>query len=190
LIGEDTLDRYISDPLVHHSPHAFGYNVLRSMGCRTNTSGAGVELGIRLSNYLDFVSDVSIQPQASPVTSMNIGGSLTRATFGIRSGYSNGRVALKASLSPGFASYSRTGAEGSAPKRNFNFAAVAAISTDIRMSAHLGFRTTLEQSLIRYKSPDRDPDGIGTPPRLSFLSHDNYINSTNWGVRVGPVIRF
>jgi len=256
LIGEDTLDRYISDPLVHRRPQAFGYKVLRSslnpsrslanmlrgrypwyrdyehpseyespiygrfhralsvetaehfdlhlhwtelslqtnhtncMGCRTSTRGAGVELGIRLTDYLDFVSDVSIQPQASPVTSLNIGGSLTTATFGIRSGYSYRRVALKASLSPGFASYSRTGSEGTAPKRNFNFAAVAAISGDIRLSTHLGFRMTLEQTLIRYKSPDRDPDGIGTPPRLSFLSHDNYINSTNWGVRVGPVLRF
>jgi hypothetical protein len=44
--------------------------------------------------------------------------------------------------------------------------------------------------LIRYKSPYRDPPGIGTPPNLSFLSHDNYINSTNWGVRIGPVLRF
>ena len=37
---------------------------------------------------------------------------------------------------------------------------------------------------------DRHLPGIGTPPRLSFLSHDNYINSTNWGVSVGPVLRF
>lgn len=36
----------------------------------------------------------------------------------------------------------------------------------------------------------RDPDGIGKVPRLSFLSHDHYINSTNWGVSVGPVLRF
>jgi hypothetical protein len=49
---------------------------------------------------------------------------------------------------------------------------------------------TLEQMLIRYKNPIRDPDGIGMAPRLSFLSHDNYINSTNWGVSMGPVLRF
>jgi hypothetical protein len=44
--------------------------------------------------------------------------------------------------------------------------------------------------LIRYKSTERDPDEIGMAPRLSFLSHDNYINSTNWGVSLGPVLRF
>ncbi len=48
----------------------------------------------------------------------------------------------------------------------------------------------MEQMLIRHKSTMRDPPGIGTPPRLSFLSHDNYINSTNWGVTIGPVFRF
>jgi hypothetical protein len=46
------------------------------------------------------------------------------------------------------------------------------------------------QVLIRYKSPNRDAQGIGAEPWLSFLSHDNYINSTNWGVNVGPVFRF
>jgi hypothetical protein len=44
--------------------------------------------------------------------------------------------------------------------------------------------------LIRFKSPNRYPPGIGTPPRLSFLSHDNYVNTTNWGFRIGPVLRF
>jgi hypothetical protein len=49
---------------------------------------------------------------------------------------------------------------------------------------------SVEQMLIRYESTVRDPPGIGTPPWLSFLSHDNYINSTNWGTTVGPVFRF
>jgi hypothetical protein len=74
--------------------------------------------------------------------------------------------------------------------RNFNFAAIAAVEGDVRFGRHLAFRTAVEQMLIRYKSPQRDPPGIGTPPNLSFLSHDNYINSTNWGVRLGPVFRF
>jgi hypothetical protein len=131
-----------------------------------------------------------------PLSSMNVGGSLVTGNFGVRSGYSGKVFALKLTLAPGFASYSKTQplASGSdsnpSESRNFNFSAVAAISADIRFTQRLAFRTKVEQMLIRYKSPVRDPDGIGTPPRLSFLSHDNYINSTNWGISAGPVLRF
>jgi hypothetical protein len=121
-------------------------------------------------------------------------GALTTANFGVRSGYSEERFAAKVSLAPGFASYSRTQpvATESDPNpdtmRTFYFCAVAALSGDVRFRKQLAFRVTLEQMLIRYKNPTRDRDGIGTAPRLSFLSHDNYINSTNWGVSMGPVL--
>lgn len=261
VLGEDTIDHYITDPVVERHPHTFGYKVLRSslnptrslanmlrgrypwyrdyehlseyespiyghfqralaaepndhvdlnlyysslnlytnhsscMGCRTGVAGAGVELGYYIRRYLDLIADVRVLPAASPLSSPNIGGQLVTATFGFRSGYSGQHFALKAVLAPGFASYSRAAAcpDGSStPKlcRNFNFAATAAIEGDVRFSRHFAFRVAAEQMLIRYKSTNRDPDGIGTPPRLSFLSHDNYINSTNWGVRLGPVLRF
>ncbi|HMF52974.1 MAG TPA: hypothetical protein VK593_01395 [Edaphobacter sp.] len=256
LLGEDTIDRFISDPLVQHHPNGFGYKVIRSSlnpprslanmlrghypwwrdyehpgeyespiheqfvhflserpvehadfslhysalglqtnhtsctNCRQTATGAGLEVGVRLRRYLDFTSEVSIYPQASPVSSLNKGGTLTTATFGVRSGYTGKRYALKVGLAPGFASYSRTGTDSSSLKRNYNFAAAATLSGDLRLTDHFGFRATAVQMLIRYKSSERDPDGIGTPPRLSFLSHDNYINSTNWGVQVGPVFRF
>jgi hypothetical protein len=44
--------------------------------------------------------------------------------------------------------------------------------------------------VVRYRSAVVDSPGPGTPPNLSFLSHENEINSTNWGFRVGPVFRF
>lgn len=262
LVGEDAMDRYISDPLVARHPDAFGYKVLRSSlnpsrslanmlrgrypwyrdyehpleyqspvvvrfqnalaaephetfdvnlfysalslrtnhtyctGCRETTSGGGAEVALRARRYLDVISVVRLQPAASPVSTLNIGGALTTAHFGVRSGYSSRRYALKASLASGFASYSRanpqypTAQQDSHLQRNFNFSALAGLSGDVRLGPHFALRATVEQMLIRYKSPDRDPPGIGTPPRLSFLSHDNYINSTNWGVRVGPVFRF
>lgn len=262
LVGEDALDRYVSDPLVRKHPDSFGYKVLRSslnpgrsladmlrgrypwyrdyehpteyespvverfeealeeepreavdvnlfysslalrtnqagcIGCRTSTAGAGAEVGFRVRRYIDAVTLVRVQPNASPLPSMNIGGSLLGANFGVRAGYSGRYAALKVTLAPGFASYSdvipaATEAEPiPKPGRNFNFSALAALSGDVRVNGHLAFRASLDQLLIRYKSPYRDPPGIGTPPRLSFLSHDNYINSTNWGFRVGPVFRF
>ena len=262
LLGEDTIDRYISDPLVRRHPKAFGIKLVRASlnppasvanmlrgrfpwwrdydhpaafespvvelfdramneepkeqgdvylhyralglgtydshcsNCRNTIPGAGVELGFTARQYLDVIAEAGVQPGASPESALNVGGSLTTANFGARSGYSGKRFALKVSLAAGFASYSKTQPAPSESdpnpglRRNFNFSAVAALDGDVRFAHHLGFRVKLEQMLIRYKSTMRDPPGIGTPPRLSFLSHDNYINSTNWGVSVGPVVRF
>jgi hypothetical protein len=262
LLGEDTIDRYVSDPLVRRHPKAFGVKLVRaslnpsasvanmlrghfpwrrdyehpsasesllmrhferamdeepkergdlylhyrslSLGtndgrcwdCRNATTGAGLELGVAVRRYLDVIADVSVQPGASPASSLNAGGSLTTANFGVRSGYSGERFAAKVSLAPGFASYSRTQPAGTesdpnpGTRRTFHFSVVAALSGDVRFTKHLAFRMTLEQMLIRYKNPVRASPGIGTAPRISFLSHDNYINSTNWGVSVGPVLRF
>lgn len=257
LLGEDGIDRFISNPLVRRHPHAFGYKMLRAglnpprslanilrghfpwyrdaehpdvyesvmvehferamdaeprdhvdmyfnytalslninrpgcMGCREETTGAGMEYGFAVRRYLDLVVDTSIQPGASPGSSLNVGGTLWTGHIGVRSGYSGEHFALKVTLAPGFASYSRTQAFAEAPLgRTYNFSAIAALSADLRVSRHLALRTTVQQMLIRYKSTVRDPPGIGTAPWLSFLSHDNYINSTNWGVSVGPVLRF
>jgi hypothetical protein len=262
LIGEDTLDRYVTNPLVHRHPHAFRYLLLRAslnpssslanmlrghfpwwrdyehpgeyesvivgkferamdaepkeyidvnphytalglgvnrsgcFGCPSVASGVGLEVGFAVRRYLDLVADGEFQPGASPLSSLSVGGSLVMANFGVRSGYSGKRFALKLTLAPGFASYSKSQPEATASdpypaaRRNFNFSAVAALSGDVRFTQHLAFRTKVEQVLIRYKSHVRDPPGIGTTPRLSFLSHDNYINSTNWGISIGPVFRF
>jgi hypothetical protein len=262
IVAEDTVDKYISDPLVHRHPNQFGFKLVRaglnpsrslanmlrghypwfrdeeqlgltqsvalrgiestwdekpteggdlyfhystfSLGtntstckdCRNPVTGAGVKLGIALRKYLEVVADVTAQPGASPESSLNVGGSLIMANFGVRSGYSGERFALKVTLAPGFASYSMS---QPAPtefepnprtRRNFNFSTVAALEGDVRFTPHFAVRMSVEQMLIRYKSTVRDPPGIGTPPWLSFLSHDNYINSTNWGTTVGPVFRF
>ena len=135
--------------------------------------------------HLDVISVVRVQFNASPLSTLNIASSLLTVEFGVRSGYSGQHFALKASLSPGFASYSDTVPAITAANlvskdgRIFHFNATASDSGDIHFTSHLAVRATIEQMLIRYKSPDRDPPGIGEEPRISFLSHENYINSTN-----------
>jgi hypothetical protein len=260
LLGQDTMDRYVTDRLVEQHPKTFGYKALRSglnptrslanmlrgtypwyrdyehpivyesqpankfehehsvndewvehfdvnphvtfltvasntnecVACKkTTTTGAGVEIGWRVWRYMDVVADLGSQGEVSPVPSPNIGGSLLLGNFGVRSGYSGKKFAVKMTLAPGFASYSSMQSSSGAPVgRIFNFSCMLAASGDLRLSQHLALRATAEEMVIRYKSPDRDPPGIGQPPWLSFLSHDNYINSTNWGTRFGPVFRF
>jgi hypothetical protein len=188
LMSEEPVEHF--DFSLHYSGLGLQTNHTSCMNCRMTSTGAGLEFGMRLQRYLDFFSDVSIYPQASPVSAISVGGTMTAATFGLRSGYSTRWYAVKVGLAPGFASYSRTGTNPEDLKRNYNFAASATLDGDLKFNKHFGVRASLVQMLIRYKSDVRDPDGIGTPPRLSFLSHDNYINSTNWGVQVGPVVRF
>lgn len=164
--------------------------------CRTVTSGAGAEIGINVRRYVEVVLIGRAQPFNTVQFGPAQGGSLFLLNLGLRAGYSGSRAALKLSLSPGFASYQpygtplSGGSPASSPGRTFTFATVAGIEGDLRAGRHLAFRATLEQTVIRYKSAVRDPPGIGHPPRLSFLSHDNYVNSTNWGLRAGPVLRF
>jgi hypothetical protein len=188
LMSEQPVEYF--DLSLHYTSLNLQTNHTSCMNCRQAATGAGLEFGVRLRRYLDFVSDVSIYPQASPVSSLSVGGSLTTATFGVRAGYSAKRYAVKVGLSPGFASYSKTGTDPASLERNYNFAASATLAGDLHLTNHLALRATAVQMLIRYKTTERDPDGIGTPPRLSFLSHDNYSNSTNWGVQLGPVVRF
>ncbi len=57
-----------------------------------------------------------------------------------------------------------------------------------RDTSHFEQPTTVEL-LIHYTSTTRDRPARNSP-RLWFLSHNNYINSTNWGVAAGPVFHF
>jgi hypothetical protein len=191
---EQAMDR---EP-VEHADMFFHYTTLNvnvhtdsCSGCRSLATGWGMEYGFAVRRYLDIVMDTSLLPEASPGSALNIGGSLWTANFGLRSGYSGKHFALKLTIAPGFASYSQTQATPqSSHGRTFNFSALAALSGDLRFTRHLAFRSTLQQMVIRYKSMERDPEGIGSPPWLYFMSHDNYVNSTNWGVTLGPVLRF
>ena len=185
-----------ADLFLFYSHLGLGTNHTDCIDCRTYTRGAGMELGISFRRYLDFITTARYQPDASPVSTVNVGGSFFAMNFGLRTGYSGEHFALKLAIAPGFASWERTLSTPTATDpdppstREFTFSTTATISGDIRFTNHLAFRTSVDQMLIRYKSPYRDPPGIGEPPRLSFLSHDNYINSTNWGIRVGPVLSF
>ena len=64
------------------------------------------------------------------------------------------------------------------------------LSGDYHLTPKLAIRTSIGDSIVRYRSPIEDPAGIGTPPNLSWLSHDNYYNRSTWICEAGPVLRF
>jgi hypothetical protein len=165
-----------ADLYLHYRSLSLGTNNGQCFDCRNTAAGAGLELGVAVRRYLDVIADVSIHPDASSVSSLNVGGTLTAANFGVRSGYSGKRFAAKVSLAPGFASYSRTqpAATESDPnpglRRNFNFSTLAALSGDVRFTEHLAFRATLEQMLIRYKRCERPTWNRNSAAPLVFIA--------------------
>jgi hypothetical protein len=180
----------------HYTQVSLRTNRSNCFGCKSTASGYGLESDIRILPYLDLAIDGSYLPNASALPSPDIGGNLLLVNFGLRSGFEGRRLAVKFTLAPGFASYSDAlpvalpGTQQSAVRRVTNSQVAASMGFEVKPSRSVSFRFTVENRLIRYKSSHFDPPGIGTPPNLSFLSHDNFINSTNWGLRVGPVFSF
>lgn len=63
-------------------------------------------------------------------------------------------------------------------------------SNDYKLNKTVALRTSIADTIVRYKSPIEDPPGIGKPPNLTWLSKDEYTNKSNWSCETGPVIRF
>ncbi len=64
------------------------------------------------------------------------------------------------------------------------------LSTDWRLTPHLGFRFGLDDAIVRYRTDKVDAPGLGTPPYLSWLSKQNFINRSNVTLQAGPVFSF
>ena len=163
--------------------------------CRTYNSGAGAELDVPLTPYLGLSMSARTQPASSILPSATAGRAFVAAHFGLKGGYSTDHFAVHLTVAPGFASYSGVpspvdGAGVMTQRRIYTFSALGSLGIDVRIQQHLGVRVAADQMVIRYRNSVVDPAGQGIPPNLSFLAHENEINSTNWGFRAGPVLRF
>ena len=69
-------------------------------------------------------------------------------------------------------------------------AATFLLSNDYKINRKLAIRSSFGATIVRYRTPIRDSDGIGTPPYISFLSHENFTNRTTWVWQGGPVVHF
>ena len=92
-----------------------------------------------------------------------------------------------------------------------HFAWNVKLSADYKFNQHIAMRTGISESLVRYRNacldssgvgigrglvwlnydtPCQESAGIGKPPYLTFLSHEDFVSRASWGVQVGPVFSF
>lgn len=196
----------------HFNGLSLPINTSQCAPCRKWTTGTGVGFSYRFKSWLDFDSDLSYQPEASPLPSDRAGGSIISGTFGFRTGLQTPHYALKIALRPGFVSYDHAyltsptgihypGVTGPViippatptPEtgRITHFVTSLSINGDYAISRHLLLRGAFGMTAIRYKTDyyDRYP-GRDTPPSLFYISPDIYATNENWNLQTGPVVRF
>ena len=181
----------------HYNAIWLPVNTVRCTNCRQLTGGYGVGFSARLTRWLDFDSDVESMANASPLPSDRAGGNATMGTFGFRSGLTYARYSVKAAVRPGFLSYDRAYetspvAGGPTPSigRITHFATALAINADYVVARRLALRAVVGNTPVRYRLAYQNPPGVGTPPYLNWLSHQNFMTNENWTFQTGAVLRF
>lgn len=229
--GNGELQEYPDWRRVELAPHFTALATSRTTAgceyCVGMTTGAGIQTSFQMWKYLYADGDLSYQPNASPLASDRAGGNLLAGFFGIRIGHHWPLYAVNLSIRPGFVQWKRaylTSLPLSTPTHPAppdpptpqigtitHFAWNAMISTDYKFNQHIAMRSSINQTLVRYRNacfdssgvgigrglqwlnydtPCQEHVGIGTPPYLTFLSHEDFVNRVSWGIQAGPVFSF
>ena len=64
------------------------------------------------------------------------------------------------------------------------------LAADYRLTQRIGFRIGLEDAVVRYRTAKVDEPGIGSPPIVSWLSKEQFINRGGFVLQLGPVFNF
>ena len=181
----------------HFNAISLPVNIAGCTGCRQMTTGYGFGFSSRVAKRVDLESDLSFQPNASPLPSDRAGGSIVMGSFGIRSGFQTAHFALKGSLRPGFLSYDRayeTSPVAGQPTpdigRITHFTTALALTGDYVLNRHLALRGVFGNTPVRYRESRLAAPGPGKWPYLSWLSRENFLTTENWSYQAGPVLRF
>ena len=132
--------------------------------------------------------------------SSDITGSTLIAGFGVRLVYDRPQNTFSFAIRPGFITdqvqvparldtVRGTYAEPAEYTVNHTAASLM-LSNDYKINRTFAVRSSFGATVVRYRTATRDPDGIGEPPYLSFLSHENFTNHVTWTWQGGPVFHF
>jgi hypothetical protein len=162
-------------------------------------AGGGFEFTYGLNRWLRASAALDKQ-QGTTQKGSSASGSTLSAGFGVRFEHNGLRHNVSLALRPGLVMESVTlpnetskSQDPYAPEQHDSVVHAAAtfmLSSDYKFSPTVAFRSSIGNTVVRYRSPVEDPPGIGHPPSLSWLSHDNFVNRSHWICEVGPVFRF
>jgi hypothetical protein len=171
--------------------------------------GAGFEADYAITRWIS--ASISFDKQQGSITPKNLlakgnpnvddaSSSTAIAGFGVRLFYDRPQNTLSFTIRPGFVNEQiqvppvldtvrGTYSEPLTYTVNHTAASLT-LSNDYKINRTLAIRSSFGATVVRYRTATRDPDGIGKPPYLSFLSHENFTNHTTWTWQGGPVVHF
>lgn len=212
-----TLPRFSVSP--HFTGFSIATNTPDCHNCRRMTTGAGIEVTARLYRWLGADMDISEQPDASPLPGDRAGGNMLAAFFGLSATKDTKNYAVRLAVRPGLVRFGRAWTSSpdtiilpshlpgipdvppskgsivivnSPPKIGpiHHFAWNVNLTGDYKLTQHLALRAGIGEDLIRYRTNQVDPPGIGTPPYQSWLSKQNFLNRGGWSYQLGPAFSF
>jgi hypothetical protein len=164
-----------------------------------HSPGVGVEADVALTRWMAVSFAVSKQ-QADMHKGSATNGPTVSTGLGIRLMHDRpnntlslavrpGVVTERATLPPGIDTIHQI-YSGPSESRVTHAATTIMFSNDYKLSRLLAFRSSFGATIVRYRNPAPAPPGIGTPPYLSWLSHDSFTNRPNWTCEMGPLFHF
>jgi len=161
-------------------------------------AGGGIEFNYGLNRWLRASAALDKQ-QGITQKGSPAGGSTLSAGFGLRVEHNTLRHTLSLAVRPGVVLEQITLPANTSLGQNsytqqhdsvVHTAMTTMLSSDYKVTPTFAFRSSIGNTIVRYPSPVKDPPGIGKPPNLSWLSHDNFVNRSTWICEAGPVFRF
>lgn len=195
--------------------------------CRETATGGGLQMTLKLHDWLGVDTAFSFHPNASPLPSDRAGGDMFALFAGLSATKQWRYYAVHFAMRPGMVRWSDAylhspqlfpvhtfppgiathggdadglpvpgviDANGTAEQPPLgpvhHFVWDWTLGLDYRLTRRLAFRVGVEDAVVRYRTDKVDAPGIGTPPYLSWLSKEQYINRGNFTMQLGPVFSF
>lgn len=173
------------------------------------SSGSGIEADYAITQWIS--ASFSLDKQAGLMTPKELAsteasgaadatGSTMIAGFGVRLIRDRPHNTLSLAIRPGVVVDQVTipgqwdsVRQAYSKSREFSVTHTAAsilLSNDYKINPRFAVRSSFGALIVRYRTQLRDPDYIGKPPYLSFLSQENFTNRTTWTWQGGPVFHF